>query len=174
MAAVPTGSAWAAGPVAFAQLWPGPSSCVDLTPGPRQPGASPAHVMHSQRDAWPRQPPPPPRPPHTPPRTTTATATQPPYSKGIHSNPGIPRVCERAGSTWTFLSDHPEVCVTASHLPGWVTFGCGVTFRVLLRWQLQIWGVLTQWLWGSGFLNVEEGKWGRKGVGMLWSMMISW
>lgn len=59
MAAVPTGSAWAAGPVAFAQLWPGPSSCVDLTPGPRQPGASPTHVMHSQRDAWPRQPPPP-------------------------------------------------------------------------------------------------------------------
>lgn len=57
LAAVPTGPAWAAGPAAFAQLWPGPSSCVDLTPGPRQPGASAAHVMHSHRDAWPRQPP---------------------------------------------------------------------------------------------------------------------
>lgn len=112
LAAVPTGPAWAAGPAAFAQLWPGPSSCVDLTPGPRQPGASPAHVMHSQRDAWPRQP------PHPPPsRTSTAaTATLPLYSKGIHSNPGIPGPCERAESTQEFLSNHPK-CVRQCPVP---------------------------------------------------------
>lgn len=57
-----------------AQLWRGPSSCVDLTGGPRQPGASPAHVMHSHSPAWPRQPPPqPPRITHAIPRTHTHT-----------------------------------------------------------------------------------------------------
>lgn len=131
LAVVPTGSAWAAGPVAFAQLWPGPSSCVDLTPGPRQPGASPAHVMHSQRDAWPRQPPPSSRAP--PAHTPAPPPPQPPWPRcrriprGFIPVLGYPECVRGLGAHGCFYLVTPSLCHNP-HPPGRVTFDRGSHF----------------------------------------------